>query len=102
MCKDGPDFLQDVIDRLSRALASTPLDTVDRLAALKKVEADVRQQYGHERISIRLGNAARDAAIRRDWANDVPYARLQASYGLSKRAIIYIVKGRQQASAQTR
>ena len=92
MCKDRTDFLQDVINRLTAVFATTAPDTVDRVAALRRVEADVRHTYGNERISIRLGNAARDAAIRRDWAQDVPYATLETRYGLTKRQLIRIAK----------
>lgn len=92
MCKDRTDFLQDVINRLTAALTTTAPDTVDRVAALRQVEADVRHTYGNERISIRLGNAARDAAIRRDWAQDVPYATMETRYGLTKRRLLQVIK----------
>lgn len=95
----APDFLTDVINRLAAAIAATQADTDERLAALERVEQGLRLDYGHDRVSIRLGNEARNAAIIRDYLNGEHFALLQRRYSLSKRAIIYIIKGRPTAAA---
>jgi Mor family transcriptional regulator len=93
MTQDAPDFLQDVIDRLTLAISSTREKTPERLAAITQVETDLRHHYGNDRVSIRVGTSARNAAIVRDYLAGEHYPLLERRYGLTKRHLIRIIKG---------
>jgi Mor family transcriptional regulator len=89
--ESSTDFLQDVIERIAAAVAGTEPDSAERTAALQAAEAGLRKTYGGERVSVRLGHAARDAAIRRDYQRGEHYALLERRYGLTARHIRRII-----------